>query len=323
MNSSSILNRTEEFFDRLGRALGPPSPRNRDVVAEVRADFLAQVEDLLGEGVPEAEAVDRVLEQMGAPESLAADMKVVLPPLSSGPVAVIRYVLAAGVFGWTLLLMWIFRAWDYGLSPGMFFALLFHLPVILVLWPRIIWRKNWLFGVVPAAVLVLGALALNVAGTSSTGMEIAMTEDGVLVPTPEIEVAESDEGVRWQLVALMSALGVAVLILFGMMQRSRQRWVALVAVVVPVLVVEGAFQWEEGVFRQQRDRLVRLVAEKGESMPLRGTLEELGMDHLRQGGRSYALSEDRVHVTLLWSRTLSSGFAIGYDSEDGRIWVND
>ena len=82
--------------------------------------------------------------------------------------------------------MWTFRAWDYGLSTGLFFALVFHLPVILVLWPRIIWRKNWLFGVVPAAVLVVGAFVLNMAGTSERHGGLMM-EDGVLVPPPEVE----------------------------------------------------------------------------------------------------------------------------------------
>jgi hypothetical protein len=63
-------------------------------------------------------------------------------------------------------------AWDYGFSAGLFFAMLFHLPVILVLWPKIIWRKNWLFGVVPAVVLVLGAFVLFMTGTTEqTGVD--------------------------------------------------------------------------------------------------------------------------------------------------------
>ena len=28
-------------------------------------------------------------------------------------------------------------------------VVLFHVPGILLLWPRIVWRKNWLFGLIP------------------------------------------------------------------------------------------------------------------------------------------------------------------------------
>lgn len=322
MNSSSILNRTEEFFDRLERALGRPSPQNRDVVAEVRADFLAQVEALQRGGVSEGDAVDQVLGQMGEPDALAAEMKVAMPPLSSGPVAVIRYILAGGLVLWTLLLMWTFRAWDYGLSGGMFLALGLHLPVIMLLWPRIIWRKNWLFGAVPAAVLVLVAIGLNTVGTSHT--EVLMVEDGVLVAPPGSELPDVGDGLRWQLLVLLGALALAFGVLFGMIQQARQRLVVLVAVLLPVLAVEGAFQWEERVFRQQRERLERLVAEQGASMPQRGPIKELGVgDPERANGGTYALSENGKDFTMWWPRPLSSSSSICYGSEDGRIWVND
>lgn len=321
MKSSSILNRTEEFFNRLEVALGRSSPQNREVVAEVRADFQAQVEALRGSGMGEEEAVGQVISQMGEPEVLAAEMKAVLPPLSSGPAAVIRYVLAGGLILWTLLLMWTFRAWDYGLSGGLFLALGLHVPVILVLWPKIIWRRNWLFGVVPAAVLVLGAIVLNMAGTEHTGV-IAL-EDGVLVPPPEAEVIDAGDELRWQVLVLVGALALAVGLLFGMIQQSRQRLVVLVAVLLPVLVVEGAFQWEEGVFRQQRDRLERLVAEQGPSMPKRGPIKQLGLGGSHRARGTYELSEDGKEFTMWWGRPLSSGCSICYGSEDGRIWVND
>lgn len=317
--SSSIVDRSEEFFDRLETALGSPSPQTREVVREVRADFRAQVAALREGGMEEGAAVDQVLADLGEPEALAAGMQQVLPPLSSGPVAVVRYVLAGGGIIWTLLLMWTFRAWDYGPSAGMFFALLFHLPVILVLWPRVIWRKNWLFGLVPAAVLVGAAFVLNVAGTSQTSQEIVITEDGAWAAPADVEVAELDDGVRWQFVVLFSALSVAMVVLFGMMQQRRQRVVALVVALVPVLIVEGAFQWEERVFRQERDRLAELVKGGREPLPERGKLRELGLG--KRG--SYALSEDGRSFSVWWPRPLSSGFSIAYDSKDQRIWVND
>jgi hypothetical protein len=324
MSSNSILKRTEEFFDRLEAALGRPSPQNRDVVAEVRADFHAQVDALQEGGMAEDEAVEQVLAEFGEPEALAAGMKRVLPPLSSGPLAVIRYVLAGGAILWTLALMWTFRAWDYGLSPGLFFALLFHLPVILVLWPKLIWRKNWLFGVVPAAVLVGAAIVLNVAGTSQTSMEIVVAEDGSLAPSPDVELAEVDDGVRWQLMVLIGALGVAVVILFGMMQQRRQRLVVLVAVLVPLLIVEGAFQWEESVFRAHVERVKRLMADPERKLPARGTFREMGITASdRDGGGHVRLSEDGRDFGMFWSRPLSPSASLHYSSQDGRYSAND
>ena len=319
--SSNIVNRTEEFFNRLGEALGRPSPQNREVISEVRADFPAQVEALQKSGMDEGEAVDEVLAQMGEPEVMAAGMKQVLPPLSSGPVAVIRYVLAGGAILWTLVLMWTFRAWDYGLSPGLFFALLFHLPLIVVLWPKIIWRKNWLFGVVPAAVLVLGAIALNVAGVEHTSTELLIVEDGVLAVPPEVELAEEADGVRWQLLVLLGVLLVAVTVMFGMIQQRRQRLVLLGAVLVAVLAMEGAFQWEERLFRQQRDHLARVVKAAARPLPERGTLQEAGVTGANRG--RYALQNDGPGFTMWWPRPLSPGFSICYGSEDDRIWIND
>jgi hypothetical protein len=322
MSSNSILKRTEEFFDRLEAALGRPSPQNRDVVAEVRADFHAQVEVLQAGGMEEGVAVDQVLEQMGEPEVLAAGMKQALPPLSSGPVAMIRCILAGGLVVWTLLIMWTFRSWDYGFSAGALIALGLHLPVIMVLWPRIIWRKNWLFGVVPAAVLVSVAIVLNMTGTSHT--EALMTEDGVLVAPPDLNVAEADTGMRWQLVVLLSAFGLAAVVLFAMIQRRRQRYLVLAVALLPLLVVEGAFQWEESVFRAHVERMKRLMADPERKLPARGTFREMGITASdRDGGGHVRLSEDGRDFGMFWSRPLSPSASLHYSSQDGRYSAND
>ena len=114
---------------------------------------------------------------------------------------------------------------------------------------------------------------------------------------------------------------MAVVVLFGLMQQRRQRVVALVATLVPLLTVEGIFQWEERVFRQQRDHMAGLVKEAKAPLPERGKLKEVGVAGAKRG--SYSLSEDGTNFTLFWPRPLSSGFSIAYSSEDGRIWVND
>ena len=160
--------KVERYLQSLEEALGRSNAQSVGILGEVRGDLESHVERFEAEGLPEDEAVERALEEMGNPFELAHHMLREVPPFGGMAVSVIRYLIASGVILWTLLMLWMFRSGTYGFNPILSIVVLLYLPAILLLWPRVVWRRNWLFGLIPAGVALVIVLATSVLGTSAS-----------------------------------------------------------------------------------------------------------------------------------------------------------
>ena len=311
-------NRVDEFLHDLEGSLKVSGDQAREIVDEVRGDLWARVEDLKGKGQEEAEAVAAVLKQIGNPYELSHHIGHEVTPRSNPIVRHVRSALAICIMGWAAWFAWVMRGWSYGfpfpvygMSLGLFFS------VGLLVWPGIVWRKNWMFGLVPAGFGILLFLFGLLGGTSSS----QRIDPGVPAPI-EADASGALSPRAQQLVGggLLCLLGA---LLAAMQQRRQRRWV-MGMVAVGLLAVELPYQVEEGWYRHRRVACSGwLEAFRGEygQLPSRDELAAKAPE-LASAFR-YSPNPEGDAYSLIWTRPLSRGFAIGWSSDDGRIWIND
>jgi hypothetical protein len=319
--TESNHDRIDKFLLTLEKALGNPRKQAKGVVEEVSADLHAHVSRHISEGRSEDEAVEKALGEMGNPYELAHQVSQEIPPFGGTAVTVFRYVAASGIIVWLLMLMWLFRAWSYSFSglAVVVSTTFLHLPVILLLWPRIIWRKNWLFGLIPAGMAFVLVLFLSFGGQESS-VELVNTPQPGEEFVPPAAKAEPLFPIYY---LIFAAAAVVVLCLYLSIQQKFQRRIVLLALVLPIALIEAAFQLEEHVFRQDRDRTLEYFEStfrKTESYP---TEEEFQSDgpNLRAAYWIVRYSDD--DFSLFWSRPLSSGFSLAFSPNKDEIWVQD
>lgn len=228
MNENNILKRSDDFLCEFRKALKLPSPQADKIVDEVSADLLDHVRDHTAKGMSEAKALDVALEDLGDPVALARTISETAKPEVAPWLTPLRY-LAVGVLGlWAIYFLWNIRAWNYGFSPlTTVVGLAFHLSILLLIWPKCVWRKNWLFGLIPAGISLLILIILCVMGTSSAGDRSSF---------------------------LIGTVPLCVLIFLILnLQRRRQRIVVIAVAVLVVSLVEIPFLVEESNFRKIRD----------------------------------------------------------------------
>jgi hypothetical protein len=326
----AVLERVEGYLDEAERSLELPPERKREVVDEMRADMMGLVARYRDEGKSESEAVDLALAEMGPVGEVSREIGSVVPPLSTGWVKWGRYGLSVLVILWTLRLLWGMRAWSYGEDGGMVLPLFIAIfaPIILILWPGIIWRKNWMFGVVPAFLACILFVALNAGGMSRSSGEfsVAMSEseaekaERIRVEAEKEAAAEASlkKSVRW---ALAGFGGVTVILLFAM-QQNGQRRVAIGCILVVGLGIEGVFQAEEAMFRRLVRQVNAVTGEAGRALGEEAVIAA-GVDALERKHVKYYVSEDGKSFSIFWDRPLDNGFALVFNSKTGKVRVND
>ena len=311
--------RIERLLLELEEGLDGFGGQSAGVIDEVRADLEAHVRRSQAEGHSEEEAVRRACDEIGNPYELAHHIRKEVPPFGGRGVTVARYVAASAIALWTLFLLWATRPGVYGFDPALLalFALL-HFPVILLLWPRIVWRKNWLFGMTPAALGLLVVLAAVFGGRTSTESSALPLDGGAAA-------AELDAGEPPRTTANLMAVGLGVIALglLMSMQRRSQRRTAALALLLSVGAVEAAFQWEEMMFRRDRERIRDFMdtafLEEG-VYPTAVNLEAAGLGlstvhvNLLGGGESYY---------AFWQRPLSPGHSIYFSPDGDDVHVQD
>ncbi len=202
----------EDFLARMRAALRLTGPQAEEIAAEMRGNIYDYIELLRSQGRTEDDAVAMALEEMGNPYEVAHHVRNVVALWSHPAVEICRYVLASGIILWAIFITWC-RAWDYGFTASAYIVGIgFHLPMILIIWPRIVWRKNWLFGIVPAALCAAAVLAVAALGTQ----------------------AGIGEAGRYAMLACIVALAIYVV---TMMQQPAQRRFVLLAVLAAALLV--------------------------------------------------------------------------------------
>lgn len=314
--------RIDDFLSSLETALGRRGAQSKAILHEVKTDLNDHVERFAAGGRAGDEAVTKALEEMGNPYELAHHMRRETPPFNGNLARGIRYAAAGAVTVWLLWLMWLSRGGTYGLSgfAVLVGVLLLHLPVILLLWPRIVWRRNWLFGLIPAGLAFLAALVFAAGSVESPPVILTLTENGVAEsPQPgDLVAANHDPGTARILV--FGAAGVPVIVLLIAIQRRVQRRIVLLAAGLALLLFEGSFQVEELLFRQDREQVRAYLQSSLKESGAYPTIEDLKTNGPKIRGRSRVSAADET-FSLFWSRPLCPGHAIHYTSVDDRIRV--
>ena len=316
----------DEYLASLEEALGRPGAQSAGILDEVRGDLETHVDRSVEKGLSEDEGVALAISEMGNPYELAHQMLREIPPFGGGVTTVVRYAAASAVILWTLALLWLMRPGVYGVHPILYvIVVMLHLPAILLIWPRIVWRKNYLFGLIPAGIALVVAMAFSFSGTRDTSIEIPLPPAGETLPAaqlPAIPLPEHQpEETRGIWVAVVLVL-IGVILLMAMQRRSQRRAV-IVAMLVGIGSIEAAFQGEEWIFRQDQENVRQFLEasfrENG-SYPTEEAVRDAGpevrSDHLmlRPNGDAF---------TMFWRRPLSRGHAIVYSSGDGKIRIQD
>ena len=300
--SEIVQQRIDEFLGRLRESLRLSSDQAEEITAEVRGDLLDHIDDLRQKGHSEEEAVAIALEEMGNPYEMAFHVRRTVPLWDNRAVEVCRYVIAGGILLWSVYVLWGLRAWTYGFSPVIYVVgLLFFMPIVLVIWPRIVWRKNFLFGLLPPAVGVVLVLLVSMTGTSS------------------------EWGDAGRYLILTGIVATAIYVITLMQQRAQRQFVCAAALAL-VLCIEVPYQIEERTYRNYRSHVQNYLAGLQDGCgeyPDRQTVEAHRPGWLNKMGIDYSPRRDGDGYSLIWTRPLSRGFAIGYSSTEDRIWIND
>ncbi|MFK7851412.1 MAG: permease prefix domain 1-containing protein [Akkermansiaceae bacterium] len=314
-------NRIDEFVLMLEKSLGQSGKQSNDILEEVSADLHAHVSRFRSEGNSEDESVEKALSEMGNPYELGNQVRQEIPPFGGATATVIRYVAASGIMVWLLMLMWLLRGWSYGFAgiAGLVTVTFLHLPVILLLWPRIVWRRNWLFGLIPAGIAFVFALVMNFAGTEHSVELGNISQNGEeFVPAP---VKEEPLFPSYYLI-LAAAVVVTMTLYFAIQQRLQRRMVVL-AIVLPIGLVEIVFQVEEHIFRQDRDRTLEYFESTFRERGSYPTEEEFDSNGPRLRASYWIVPVSDDDFSLFWKRPLSSGFSLAFSPKRDEIWIQD
>jgi hypothetical protein len=329
---SSVEQRVQEFFALLEKALGGPHEQSDAVQAELRADLEAQVGDAVAAGADRELAWSQALEALGEPDALARSMRGALPPSMPRDWARNLRIIGAGlVAAWTLSILFSIRSWDYGVDLRTTSIVLgTHLPLVLLLWPGVAWRWNPLFYTGSSLtfgflLVLLDVWARNTTIKHNLGAEVGlMTEAGAEVGSA-LPVAPT-----WSLFDLVPfAFAGLIVLTFWMIQRRRQRWLALAWTLALLAPVEAVHQVEEGFFRAEAQHAVAWVEARLQESGSLPTSEEFKQNYEpRWLSRLHYYPTDGTDPggspswALHWSRATQHSSELGYHS-DGRIWGND
>lgn len=344
MNDTS-QNRIDRFMRAFGQALGHPAASREEIIAEIRADLAAHIERLEASGKSKGEAVDLALAELGDPEELARTLGPAATPMQGPEIKTIRYIAAGGILLLALAMILGFRSGTYGwkgfgvsLSIG-----LFQMPLILLVWPGIIWRKNWLFGLIPVGIAVLIGLFFPFVGSEtkttsplpnlpfagegweSTGPVPVESTGPVPVDLPHQDLGSPDSSLP-SFVPLLIVLIAGGIVMMLAMQRPHQRRIAMLVLLGGLLIVEVPFQIEEINFRRKVDQ-ARAVFDARMLATADGNEPGPGSSADPSPGRSLPFPEGvetgKDWFTLYSARWLFSGFALVYHSEGNRVEVRD
>ncbi|MGI9473158.1 MAG: permease prefix domain 1-containing protein [Rubripirellula sp.] len=297
------------YLDTLRDSLDLPSWQTQPIIDEVSADLRGHVQRHVDAGIQEEDAVSAAIAEMGPPAELGRQMKAAIPPLPNSNVRMLRRIVAV-VLGLGLFwLLWNIRAWDYGFSMGRVVAVVsVALTMILLVWPDIIWRGNWLYQGLPTMLVLGGSFLAMTVGTSTQFV------DGQPVKEPMISI----DAMR---IGLCVAFVCLAIYLLGMIQQRRQRVVALTFVLLGVAAIEIPFLVEEYYYNRRLDlvkQTLEAAKQSGGTYPLDdGVLSDQFAEF------RYGASPKGEKYTLIWNRPLSPHFGLGYASEGDRMWVLD
>lgn len=330
---SSVEQRVREYFASLEQALGGPHEQSDAVQAELRADLEAQVRDAVAAGADRDLAWNQALDAMGEPEALARSMRGALPPAMPRTwVRNLRMIGSGLVAFWALRLLFEWRSTDYGIEPRMTLVLLgTHLLLVLLLWPGLVWRWNPLFYTGSSLTIVFLLVLLEVWSRNTTITNKGGSELVEVAGQASQTVGAAAPAVpSWELRDLVPLAFAGLIVLtFWMIQRRRQRWLAIAWTVALLAPIEAVHQVEEGLFRAEARHAAAWVEARLAKQGTLPTSEEFRREYEPRWLSRLSFSPARgtdpdgsPSWSLQWSRATVRNHELGYHST-GRFWGND
>ena len=304
-----ISGRILGYLDALRTSLDLPAEQSQPVVDEVSADLMGHVQRHIEAGATEEDAVAAAITELGPPHQLGAQMKSAIPPLPAAGIRNLRKT-AAIMLGLAMLwFLWNIRAWDYGFSWGRVVAFLsVTLPIILVVWPDIVWRQDWMFRFFPTALVLVGCFLMMTVGVSTEYVNGEATTE----PLISLNVAR---------IGICVAFASLSFYLLWMVQRRQQRIAAVSLVLIVVAAIEIPFLVEESYWTQRLNVVQQSLEEaKAADGAYPSDVSFLNGKHI---GFLYRPTRRGEQYTLIWDRVLNGHFALGFSSEGNRVWVLD
>jgi hypothetical protein len=303
------------YLSELEKHLNLKGPKGREILAEALSDLLALVDRHRDEGMTEEEAFEHSLEEMGDPAEAASEIKAAIPPPSALWLKIIRGLASLFIMylGWGFLHYTYANTYNRGLieTLGELAFLSFFFVPALLLWPTVIWRKNWLFSVVPAAAGFLVVMTMMTLGTASSQSMSSgkVTDMTILYPShPGQEIDRSTIALHRpnlpsaQIRTAATILLLVTAYLFWLIQRKNQRYAIIGLFFTIFALYEISYRMEEAKF----------------NAILHAKLDERDAEL----AKASSAPEDG-EFALNWESKRFKGFNFNYSSSRNYLWIRD
>ncbi len=312
-----VSQQVQDYLEALRTALRRTPEQSSLIVDEIRSDLFDHAQRLVDEGRDEPAAVAEALAELGPPEELARRITNEVPPWNSLAIRLTRQLFTIGLGLFLAWVAWHSRADTFGFSwiRAVGLATLF-LPIVLIIWPGVVWRKNWMFSAIPAGCILVAAFLVISLGLSSQSVQMIDLEN------PPVPVSNQDailSLVQYTLLLLFAGLTIYLLL---MMQRWRQRWWAIGTALMLVTLIELPYAWEERQFTQRLEQMKGYLATAYKQQGSYPTEPQLGNRPDANAFR-YHVAPDGTNYSLFWTRPLSSGYELAYSTKRDAVWIID
>lgn len=230
----------------------------------------------------------------------------------------LRRIAAALATVWAVYFLYHWRSADYGFAPVMLSVIVgLHLPLLLLLWPRLAWRWNPLISTEAAALAVLLVMGLELAARNTSITDDMNTVEAA--PTPAVRTA----------LLLPVGFGGLIVLTFILPQQRRQRRIALACTLGLIAPIEAVHQIEEALFRAEAAHATEWIQDRAANRSALPTSEEFdqdyeplwlsGVHYYSTGGKN---ADDSPGFCVSWARATTREHGLIYTS-DGKITGHD
>lgn len=310
--TNQISEQIQNYFDELEKALKIAAPKKRDILDEIRNNTMERIAAICRSGTAEPQAVEQALEELGPPHELASSILKETPPFNAPVVIWTRYAVFASLFLFTMFSGFAFRASFFGPSI-IFYATLVgvFLPPLLLCWPTIVWRVNWLFSFLPMlAVLAIVVVAASLGAQYSENIQLPHPPGGVAV----------EESSRLLPIFTTVLFTLLALYILSLVQQRRQLRTIISLTGVTILMIEIPFFWEEQQIRNYASSVLSYQFENGR-LPTQD--EFIQKNDAAKSSVKYGAATESHSFTIAKDRTLFPSHRIIYSGPEGTVFVTD
>lgn len=304
LSSQSTL---DAYFNDLREALGSA---HAPAVNEIRADAEGRIESAVRAGTTRAAATAAVLEDLGNPFELAHHIGETRAPMGGRILTWTKAVLFTVAVVWTGLLCFGIRSMSIGFDGTVMLLICagFHAPFLLLLAPKLVWRRNWLF--VPIVTVAVATVLLLLPAMGQGGTNSAGTESSTRERMPD------DERIRRNLILALGFAGVSGLLLMTL-QQSRQRMLVVFGLGGVVAVPESVHRVAEARLQQNLDRAVAMAEEH------KGPWDDALQERITSQCGDLELCGNPEGICFFFGHPLAPGNEVWYFANTRRYEVGD